>query len=100
MWAVTNYTPYVADGVWTRNKDGIHEWIVAVKATFEITSRGETRLARDQASLLLLPEHIGTAGASSLRYDADLIPTKPTTDVLLNGTGYAPGGRPTPSFLV
>ena len=38
MWAVDNRTPYGVGRVWGRNKDGIHEWIVAVKATFDIGS--------------------------------------------------------------
>ena len=37
---------------------------------------------------------------SSLRYDADLDPTRPATDVLINGTAYAPGGRPSTEFVV
>jgi hypothetical protein len=35
-----------------------------------------------------------------LRYDADLLAAKPTTDILLNGAAYAPNGRPSTSFAV
>ena len=49
---------------------------------------------------LLLPEYNGEAGVSSLRYDADLVAPKPTTDVVLNGKAYAPKARPSTDFLV
>jgi hypothetical protein len=43
---------------------------------------------------LLEPEYHGKPGASSLLYEADLVAPKPTTDVLLNASAYAPRGRP------
>jgi hypothetical protein len=100
MWTVTNRTPYKVGRVWGRNKDGVHEWIVAVKATFSIKSDGSLRLADEQLEPLLLPEYNGEAGVSSLRYDADLVAAKPTTDVVINGTAYAPKGRPSTEFLI
>jgi hypothetical protein len=100
MWAITNYTPYKVESTWGRDKDGVHEWIVAVKGTFDIKPNGSLRLADEQLEPLLLPEYNGEAGISSLRYDADLVAPKPTTDVLLNGTAYAPKGRPSTDFLV
>jgi hypothetical protein len=100
MWAITNYTPYKVESTWGRDKDGVHEWIVAVKGTFDITPDGSLMLADEQLEPLLLPEYNGEAGVSSLRYDADLVAPKPTTDVVLNGTAYAPKGRPSTDFLV
>jgi hypothetical protein len=100
MWSVTNYTPYAVGRTWGRDKDGLHEWIVAVKATFDIKSDGSVTLADEQLETLLLPEYNGEDGVSSLRYDADLVGPKPTTDVVLNGTAYAPEGVPTTAFLV
>jgi hypothetical protein len=100
MWAITNHTPYKAKSTWGRSKDGVHEWIVAVKGTFDIKPGGHLRLADEQIEPLLLPEYNGEAGVSSLRYDADLVAPKPTTDVVLNGTAYAPKGRPSTDFLV
>ena len=90
MWAVTNHTPYKVGRAWGRDKDGVHEWIVAVKGTFDIKPDGSLKLADEQLEPLLLPEYNGEAGVSSLRYDADLVAPKPTTDVVLNGTAYAP----------
>ena len=100
MWSVTNNTPYAADSSWDRDKDGVHEWIVAVKATYDIGPGGHVVIAEKQVDPLLAPEFNGEDGVSSLRYDADLVATKPTTDVLINGTAYAPNGRPSTNFLI
>lgn len=100
MWRVKNHTPYAAGRVWGRDKEGLHEWIVAVKATYDIQPDGNLLLAAEQPEPLLLPEYNGEDGDSSLRYEADLVGPKPTTDVLLNGTAYAPNGKPTKEFMV
>jgi len=94
MWTLFNHTPYGADRNWTRDKDGVHWWIVAVRATFDITPTGELRLAEEQVPPLLAPEYFGDAARSSLRYDSDLLAIKPSTDVLLVASAHAPGGRP------
>jgi hypothetical protein len=97
---LVNRTPYKAKACWGRDKDGVHEWLVAVKGTFDIKPSGETAIAEEQVEPLLVPEYHGDLGTSSVRYDADLVAPKPTTDVLINGTAYAPGGRPSADFLV
>lgn len=100
MWAIRNHTPYKAESTWGRDKEGVHEWIVAVKGTFDIKPDGSVRLADEQIAPLLLPEYHGEAGVSSLRYDADIVSPKPTTDLLLNATAYTPKGRPSKKFQV
>ena len=87
MWSVSNQTPYKADGTWGRDKDGVHEWIVAVAGTFDIRRDGTVALAEEQREPLLVPEYHGEDGLSSLRYDADLVGPKPTTDVMVNRYG-------------
>lgn len=100
MWEVTNQTPLSARGSWGRNKDGVHEWLVAVKGVFDIRPGGRTALAEKQLEPLLLPEYHGADGFSSLRYDADLLGPKPTTDVVFNATAHAPGSREAAEFLI
>jgi hypothetical protein len=100
MWAIDNHTPYKVKKTWGRDKDGTHQWIVAVKGTFDIKPDRNVVLAEEQVDPLLVPEYNGEDGISSLRYDADLVGPKPTTDVVLNGTAYAPKGRPSNDFLV
>lgn len=100
VWSTINRTAYATESSWGRDKHGVHEWLVAVRATFDIQSDGRVSLADEQPPPLLAAEHSGNDGVSSLRYEADVVGPKPTTDVLLNGTAYAPGGRPTSTFDV
>src|SRR3954447_12419801 len=93
MWTLFNRTPYAADRNWTRDKDGVHWWIVAVKATFDLSADGDVMLAEEQLPPLLAPEYFGEPAKSSLKYDSDLLAVKPTTDVLLVASAHAPGGR-------
>jgi hypothetical protein len=96
MWALRNRTAYGAERTWTRDKDGVHVWLVAVKATFSIDATGRTVLADEQPPPLQLPEYVDEPAASSLRYEADLVPPKPTTDVLILGSAHALHGGPAP----
>jgi hypothetical protein len=70
------------------------------QGTFQVRPDGGLGLAERQEPVLLAPVYTGEPGRSSLRYDADLVLTKPTTDVLLHGHAYAPGGRPAPEVEV
>ncbi len=94
MWALKNHTPYAAERNWTRDKDGLHWWVVAVRATFDIRPGGQLTLADKQRTPVLMPEYFGEPGQSSLRYDSDLLAAKPGTDVLLDACAHAPRGRP------
>ena len=100
MWAVKNQTPFAAESSWGRDKDGIHEWIVAVKGTYQVKADGSVVLAEKQPEPLLVAEYNGKDGVSSLKYDADIVGFKPTTVVVLNGTAYAPQGKPVNEFVV
>lgn len=49
---------------------------------------------------LLVPVYIGEPGRSSLQAEADLVPQKPTTDILLSAQAFAPSGQSVRSVLV
>lgn len=100
MWAIDNRTPFKAAKGWGRDRDGVHEWLVALKATFDIRDDGSLRIADEQVAPLQMPEYSGEPGASSLEYDADVVGPKPTTDIIVNGTAYAPGERASNDFTV
>src|SRR3954462_13029433 len=93
MWALDNRTPYAAERNWTRDKQGVHHWLVVVKATFDIGPAGRLKLADKQPPPLLKPEYRGEPGKSSLRMDSDLLAPKPGTDVILDACAHAPNGR-------
>jgi hypothetical protein len=99
MWALKNHTPYAVGRNWTRGTRGEHRWLVAVKATLDILPGGLV-LADEQLEPTLAPEYHGDPGASSLKYDSDLLTVKPGTDVLVAGSAYAPSGRPARSVPV
>lgn len=70
--------------------------VVAVKGTFTIPKGGGSlRLAQGQLPLVLADTFTGEPGLSATVYEADLCMGKPYCDVLLNGSAWAPGGRPT-----
>jgi hypothetical protein len=95
MWALDNRTPFAADRFWVRDRDGGEIWLVAVKGTYNISPNGATTLADKQVKVFLTPQYSGESGKSSLLYDSDLPRTKVTTDIIVNGSAYAPRGRPT-----
>jgi hypothetical protein len=94
MWQVDNRTPFAVERGWVRDRDGAEIWLVAAKCTFDIKPDGSTEVAAAQPPVLRAPEYYGEPGRSSLKYEADLVLTKRTTDVIVVGQAYAPGGRP------
>jgi hypothetical protein len=100
MWQHENLTPFAADTAWVRDKNGAEVWVVAVKATFLVRSDGTTEVAPEQAPVTLAPVFREDPATSSLLYDSDVYHTKPTTDVLLHGHAYAPGGNPATQVAV
>lgn len=75
--------------------DGRELLVVAVKGTFNIPLAGnEPVLAGEQAPLVEADSFTGQPGFSAPVYECDYAPVKPRCDVLLNGSAYAPGGRP------
>jgi hypothetical protein len=93
MWEVDNRTPFAAERAWVRDRDGAEIWLVAVKATFDILPDGSMIPSKEQPPVLYVPEYFGEPGKSSIKYEADLIRTKTTTDVLVVGQAHAPGGK-------
>mgnify|MGYP000160836716 CR=1 FL=1 len=99
MWALQNDTPYAAERGWIRDRRGAHQWVIAIKATYLIAADGIT-LAEQQTLPLRAAEHWGDPATTSVRYETDIGPMKPTTDILVNASAYAPGGKPRRSVIV
>jgi hypothetical protein len=94
MWQVDNRTPFAAERGWVRDRNGAEVWLVAVKCTFDIRPDGSTEVSKEQPPVLRVPEYTGEPGKSSMKYEADLVLTKTTTDVTVVGHAHAPGNRP------
>lgn len=90
MWQVDNRTPFAAERGWVRDYNGAEIWLVAVKCTFDIKPDGSTLVSEEQPPVLRVPEYYGEPGKSSIKYEADLIQTKKTTDIIVVGHAYAP----------
>src|SRR4051794_12615314 len=70
--------------------------IVVVKGTFVLPKNGEpVRLHDEQLPLVMADTFTGEPGLSAPVYEVDFAPRKKRCDVLLNGSAYAPGGKPT-----
>ena len=91
-----NTTPFAAGYTLGIEPSGREHLVVAVKGTFTIPDRdGDTALlAPEQAPLVMADEFWGEPGFSATRYEVDFALRKPRCDVLLNGSAYAPDGRP------
>ncbi len=77
------------------NPDGRESLVVAVKGTFNLPRNGEEpQLAANQVPLVDSDAFTGEPGFSAPLYESDYAAVKPRCDVLLNGSAYAPGGRP------
>lgn len=94
MWAVDNRTSYAVERTWTRDVEGRHQWVVVLKATFDIDARGALRQGDEQPLPRFDPQHRGDPATTSLLAEADLVPLRPGTDIIVIGQAHAPGGRP------
>ncbi len=71
--------------------------VVVIKGTFRLprTSDESLRLHEQQLPLIMADTFTGAPGFSAPVYEVDFAPRKKRVDVLLNGSAYAPDGRPT-----
>ena len=82
---------------WTMgfDREGRELIVVVAKATFVIPKPGgDTLLADEQLPLVTADTFSGSPGLSAPVLEVDYAHRKLSCDVLLNGSAYAPGGRP------
>ncbi|HTV78594.1 MAG TPA: DUF2169 domain-containing protein, partial [Steroidobacteraceae bacterium] len=93
---LVNATRMVAGYTMGMEPSGRELLVVVVKGTFHMPRVPGERLQLDveQAPLVMGDVFFGEAGLSAPRYEVDLAPRKLRCDILLNGSAYAPGGRP------
>ncbi|MCA8017961.1 DUF2169 family type VI secretion system accessory protein [Burkholderia metallica] len=93
----SNYTPFPALAFESFAPDGASFHTVVLRQTFELRN-GALVLAQEQKPLATSDRFHGEPNQSSVAEESDLAPYKPLCDVLINGTAYAPQGRPVPRF--
>lgn len=75
--------------------------VVVVKGTFHLPKSGEeVRLHEQQVPLTMADTFTGVPGFSAPYYEVDFAPRKLKCDILLQGSAYAPNGRPVPRVPV
>ena len=98
---LVNETKVPADWMMGLDRDGRELVIVMVKATFVVPENGkESMLAEEQVPLTQVDTFTGEPGLSAPLCESDYAHRKPRCDVLLIGSAYAPGGRPTDRVTV
>ncbi|NTZ07262.1 DUF2169 family type VI secretion system accessory protein [Burkholderia metallica] len=95
----SNHTPFPALAFESFAPDGASFHTVVLRQTFELRN-GSLVLAQTQKPLATSDRFHGEPNQSSVAEESDLAPYKPSCDVLINGTAYAPQGRPLPRFPV
>ena len=83
-----------------QSPEGAYILGVLVKRTFQIVPGGVCTRAEEDSALVPGDMYWDDPMNSSVRYESDFVPFKVATDVVLNGTAYAPRGRPTTSCTV
>jgi hypothetical protein len=91
MLQLKNTTPLAATISVFPNRDGIDTLFVVVKGTFSLKPKIE--LIEKQVPPVLADEYFDEPGTSSLKYASEMHLAKPSTDVVLIGSAWAPGGR-------
>jgi len=90
-----NSTGMLAGYTMGMNPSGRESLVVVVKGTFIIPEQGESvTLAEQQLPLIEADTFTGEPGYSAPVYEVDYSPIKHRCDVLLNGSAYAPKGKP------
>lgn len=92
---------YVLDWIPGRDPSGHPALVVIVKRTYQIDGvEARCKPAEKQPPPLLADELFDgdDPTKSSLRFESEVLPYKRAVDVILHGTGYAPGGRAVRTF--
>jgi hypothetical protein len=90
---LVNFTRFEAGLTLATDKDGYERVVVVTKGAFTILTDRACVRSKDQLPLVLADQYNGEPGLSSLKYESDFALNKPKTDIILNGTAYAPGGQ-------
>jgi hypothetical protein len=91
-----NSTRMVAGYTMGMEPSGRELLVIVIKGTFRIPTEdgAPLRLHDEQLPLVMGDVFFGEPGLSAPKYEVDFAPRKQRCDVLLNGSAYAPGGKP------
>lgn len=95
VW-LENRTPFATGSYTLPNADGQEVFLGLFSASFQgAEEMTAIEPAEEQLPVTLSDVFFGDPALSSTRYEADIAMLKPAIDVIVNGTAYAPQGKPT-----
>lgn len=80
--------------------EGDHVLSVLVKRSYAIRNGYVCTRTVEDCALVPGDVHFGDPLNSTIRFESDFVPWKLATDVVLNGSAHAPGGRPVTDLMV
>src|SRR5262245_17830445 len=95
---VTNRTPFQTATLFWQDDQGQAKLTVIVKATFTIAT--PAAVAPEQLAIFAKDVPHDGSPETSVRFELDLVPHKPRTDVVLVGRAHAPQHRPVTQLIV
>lgn len=95
-----NLTPFDTLCYTMLDREDQEHHVIAMKVAYTLRDGKCIIDEKSFPSLCVQDEYTGEINQSSVRYESDLAPYKPKCDVIINGIGYAPGGKETTSFNV
>ena len=99
MLEIKNHTALTAELVPGLDKDGFDYAALIIKGRFNINTLNNSLTLSDQpAELVKADAFYDEPDNSSVQYESDLTILKRSTDVVVNGHAYAPGGRAVSQF--
>lgn len=98
MTALHNWTPFAAREHPSVDREGRDVLVVCLAATFVMDE--STPIAHQQVAPPSADTYWGDPATSSLRIEGQTAYFRPGTDIYLEGTAWAPGGRPAERSLV
>jgi hypothetical protein len=91
---IDNLTPFDVTALPMMGPGDSNILTVVAKATFAF-AQGKTELASEQAPIAFGDQFYDENDGGGTRYESDMAPYKPHTDIVLSGSACAPQGRPT-----
>lgn len=85
---IVNETPFAAQEVYLADEEGRDLLVLVVKGTYLLGPGGEPVLAEEQVPVDLTGTYTGEPAISSARFEPEIAPYKPATDVVLVGHAY------------
>jgi len=95
-----NYTPFAPITFESLDVNDTPFQVVVLRGTFKIFSDAPLKPVPDQQPLMSADEFYVQPNTSSVRFESDLAPFKPRSDIVINATAHAPRGRALASWIV